>query len=190
MKIIGIDYSLTSPAITIYNGNDKWNYNFGTCTHFCLANNERQRSKWAEIRSVKTEIYPVWDNDLQRYHGLANWVINCCITAISPERPKAYIEDYAYAATGRVFHIAENMAILKDTLTKWGIKYEMIAPTVIKKYATGKGNANKEKMYDAFTDETNRKLLDEFGIKLNNPITDIVDSYYIAKYGHTHGNNT
>ena len=35
--------------------------------------------------------------DLQRYHGLANWVINCCITAISPERPKAYIEDYAYA---------------------------------------------------------------------------------------------
>ena len=82
------------------------------------------------------------------------------------------------------------MAILKDTLTKWGIKYEMIAPTVIKKYATTKGNANKEKMYDAFTDETNRKLLDEFNIKLNNPITDIVDSYYIAKYGHAYGNNT
>ena len=45
-------------------------------------------------------------------------------------------------------------------------------------------------MYDAFTDETNRKLLDEFNIKLNNPITDIVDSYYIAKYGHAYGNNT
>ena len=43
---------------------------------------------------------------------------------------------------------------------------------------------------DAFTDETNRKLLDEFNIKLNNPITDIVDSYYIAKYGHAYGNNT
>ena len=98
MKIIGIDYSLTSPAITLYNGNDKWNYSSGSCTHFCLASNERQRSKWAEIRSVKTDIYPVWETDLQRYHGLANWVINCCITAISPERPKAYIEDYAYAA--------------------------------------------------------------------------------------------
>ena len=160
MKIIGIDYSLTSPAITLYNGNDNWNYSSGSCTHFCLASNERQRSKWAEIRSVKTDIYPVWETDLQRYHG------------------------------GRVFNIAENMAILKDTLTKWGIKYEMIAPTVIKKYATTKGNANKEKMYDAFTDETNRKLLDEFNIKLNNPITDIVDSYYIAKYGHAYGNNT
>ena len=147
MKIIGIDYSLTSPAITLYNGNDKWNYNSGSCTHFCLASNERQRSKWAEIRSIRTDIYPAWETDLQRYHGLANWVINCCITAISPERPKAYIEDYAYAATGRVFNIAENMAILKDTLTKWGIKYEMIAPTVIKKYATTKGNANKEKIY-------------------------------------------
>ena len=82
------------------------------------------------------------------------------------------------------------MAILKDTLTNWGIKYEMIPPTVIKKYATTKGNANKEKMYDAFVEETNRKLLDEFKIKLNNPITDIVDSYYIAKYGYEHGKNT
>ena len=86
MKIIGIDYSLTSPAITLYNGNDNWNYSSGSCTHFCLASNERQRSKWAEIRSVKTDIYPAWETDLQRYHGLANWVINCCITAINPER--------------------------------------------------------------------------------------------------------
>ena len=88
MKIIGIDYSLTSPAITLYNGNDKWNYSSGSCTHFCLASNERQRQKWAEIRSIKTDTYPAWDNDLQRYHGLADWAINCCITAISPERPK------------------------------------------------------------------------------------------------------
>ena len=190
MKIIGIDYSLTSPDITVYNGNDKWNYNSGNCTHFCLVRNERQRQKWSKIRSIELKIYPDWTDDLQRYHALANWVIDCCITPQNPIRPKAYIEDYAYAATGRVFHIAENMAILKDTLAKWGIKYEMIPPTVIKKYATDKGNANKEKMYDAFTDETNRKLLDEFNIKLNNPITDIVDSYYIAKYGHAYGNNT
>ena len=190
MKIIGIDYSLTSPAITLYNGNDSWDYNNGSCTHFCLVRNERQRQKWAEIRSVNLKIYPVWDNDLQRYHGLANWVINSCITAMDPVRPKAYIEDYAFAATGRVFHIAENMAILKDTLNKWGISYEMIPPTVIKKYATGKGNANKEKMYEAFSEESHRNLLQEFNTKLNNPITDIVDSYYIAKYGYAHGNNT
>ena len=37
----------------------------------------------------------------------------------------------------------------------------MIAPTVIKKYATTKVMHNKENI-DAFTDETDRNLLDEF----------------------------
>ena len=182
-KIIGIDYSLTSPALTIIN-NDTINF-------FCLTKSEKKILEWSNISNINVQLYKPWSGDLQRYHNLANWVINCCITAISPERPKAYIEDYAYAATGRVFNIAENMAILKDTLNKWGIKYEMIAPTIIKKFATEKGNANKEKMYEAFADKTNRNLMKEFSINnLNNPITDIVDSYFIAKYGQTHGNNT
>ena len=192
MKIIGIDYSLTSPAITVFNGNDDWGSGGSNITHHCLAKNQRQRQRWSErdLKNIEISIYKEWSTDLERYHFLADWVINKCITAMNPVRPKAYIEDYAFAATGRVFHIAENTAILKDTPSKWGIKYELIPPTVIKKYATGKGNANKEKMYDAFTQETHRDLMHEFNTKLNNPITDIVDSYYIAKYGHTYGNNT
>ena len=192
MKIIGIDYSLTSPAVTVFNGNNDWDSDGCSITHYCLANSQRQRSKWSErdLKNIEISVYEEWSTDLERYHFLADWVINSCITGMNPVRPKAYIEDYAFAATGRVFHIAENMAILKDTLRKWGISYEMIPPTVIKKYATGKGNANKEKMYEAFTQETHRDLMLEFNTKLNNPITDIVDSYYIAKYGHTYGNNT
>jgi len=55
--------------------------------------------------------------------------------------------------------------------------------------ATGKGNADKEKMYEQFTKDTKIDLKKIFDMnKLNNPVTDIIDSYYIAKSGYE--NNT
>ena len=58
----------------------------------------------------------------------------------------------------------------------------------IKKFATGKGNANKELMYDAFVDEllTPKDLKEQLtprAKKVISPINDIVDSYFIAKAG-------
>ena len=64
------------------------------------------------------------------------------------------------------------------------ILYETIVPSVVKKFASGKGNADKQLMYDSFKKETNINLMNLFEQeKLNNPVTDIVDSYYIAKVG-------
>ena len=57
------------------------------------------------------------------------------------------LEDYAFAAKGRVFHIAENTGILKYKLFQQGIPLETISPSAVKKNATGKGNADKEMMY-------------------------------------------
>ena len=66
--------------------------------------------------------------------------------------------------------------------------FTSVPPTVIKKYATGKGNANKEIMYDAFcaeilTPSDLKSRLTPKSKKLRNPVTDIVDSYFICKYG-------
>ena len=56
---------------------------------------------------------------------------------------------------------------------------------MIKKKATGKGNADKLKMYEQFVRDTGIDLMKAFEqIKLNNPVTDIVDSYYIVKAGY------
>ena len=58
-------------------------------------------------------------------------------------------------------------------------------PSVVKKGATGKGNADKDKMYEAFVKETKvdlKKLFDTD--KVGNPISDIVDSYFIQKVGY------
>ena len=59
---------------------------------------------------------------------------------------------------------------------------------VIKKYATGKGNANKEVMYEAFNAELLtppdlKTILKPKSTKLTSPVTDIVDAYFIAKWG-------
>ena len=65
------------------------------------------------------------------------------------------------------------------------ILYDTIVPSVVKKHASGKGNADKQLMYDSFLNHTGADLLKAFDMgKLNNPVTDIVDSYYIAKVGY------
>ena len=76
------------------------------------------------------------------------------------------------------------MGTLKHKLYKLNKRFQVIGPGHIKKNATGKGNADKQKMYDQFIADTGINLVNKLDLsKLNNPVTDIVDSYYIAKYG-------
>lgn len=105
------------------------------------------------------------------------------------------IESYALHGMGRVFDLAELSSLIKSKLIELPIKKKIISlrPTEVKKFATGKGNSKKEKMLKSFreldTEETN-KILEIFDINNNDyvkntksPIEDIVDSYFICKYG-------
>ena len=84
--------------------------------------------------------------------------------------------------------VAENSGLLKHKMYRDNQEFISVPPTVIKKFATDKGNANKELMYNAFSEESNvpkdfQKTLRPKSTKLTNPTTDIVDSYWICKYG-------
>ena len=99
---------------------------------------------------------------------------------------KVFIEGYSFGSKGQaVFQIAENCGILKYRLQMSpSMLYDTIVPSVVKKHASGKGNADKQLMYDSFTKHTGVDLMKMFDMgKLNNPVTDIIDSYYIAKVG-------
>ena len=103
---------------------------------------------------------------------------------------QVFIEGYAFATSGKshVRSVAENSGLLKHKMYKAKQTFTSIPPSVIKKYATGKGNANKDLMYDAFSEESTtppdlQKTLKPKSNKLSNPTTDIVDSYWICKYG-------
>lgn len=179
MKIIGIDLSLTSPACCLFHGDE---FNFEQCKFYFFTTNKK-------IHGDKHPVYgmlaPDYTNDQERYHNIAKWVIDIT-NWYDPDH--IFIEDYAFASTGRVFNIAENCGILKYILWTKGKTFSTIPPTVVKKVATGKGNSNKVAMELSFLEQTGfcfRKHL-QLSESATNPISDLIDSYYVAKAGLTY----
>jgi len=177
MVIAGVDYSLTSPAICIHNGKE-WSYN--NCTFYYLVNKEKHLKN--EDKKYVPTLYPSYREDVERFHLLSEWSVG---NILGDGASSVALEGYAFGAVGRVFQIAENGGLLKFKLWKADISIRNFPPTMIKKFATGKGTANKEMMIEAFEAETGVDIREKCGIvtKQWNPISDIVDAYYIAKYG-------
>lgn len=177
MIVCGVDYSLTSPAITVHKG-DEWSID--NCKFYYFVGKE---SLVVTDKDFTGFVYPKFECDPHRYNNLADWSMSI-IRENKVE--KMFIEGYAFGAVGRVFQIAENAGLFKYKVWKEGIPYSIFAPSEIKKHATGKGNATKEKLYEAFLAETSvdiRQRLNIIKLTQWNPLSDIVDSYYIAKLG-------
>ena len=95
------------------------------------------------------------------------------------------VEGYAFAATGRVFDVAENTGLLKYKLWSTETPFNTVSPPTVKKFATGSGAATKDKMHDAWMKDTGINLHEELTPKrerVGNPVSDIVDSYFICKH--------
>jgi len=179
--IIGIDYSLNSPAVCIStNGGTA----FSDCYFYYLTSKKKYIGKMLE--NVIGYEHKEYKSPIERFSNLSSWVLHILDTLHKKQINKhVFIEGYSYGSKGQaIFQIAENGGILKYRLQdKFTCK--TIVPSVVKKHASGKGNADKQLMYDSFKNHTKQDLLKMFDMgKLNNPVTDIVDSYYIAKVGY------
>tara|TARA_A100000164_G_scaffold157136_1_gene139387 strand:- start:94 stop:558 length:465 start_codon:yes stop_codon:yes gene_type:complete len=132
------------------------------------------------------EEHQEYNTPIERFTNISTWVMSKL-----PKSLKVYIEGYSFGSKGQaIFQIAENCGILKYRLQEANIPYETIVPSVVKKGATGKGNADKDMMYEAFNKETKidlKKLFDTD--KVGNPISDIADSYFIQKVGNENSNS-
>jgi len=173
--VVGIDYSLTSPCVCV--SKDK---TFTNSFFYYLNDRKTVQGKFHNILGEQHEEYLT---DQERYENIASWVLTI-LADFKKEDVVILIEDYSFGSKGKVFNIAENCGILKYMLYKRGYKFFTVPPTVVKKFATGKGNATKEKMYETFLKDT---FVDLHNIispttKLGSPTTDVVDSWYIAKY--------
>ena len=178
--IVGIDYSLNSPAICIADDN----FDFNKCSFHFLTSKKKHIGKFGknifgyEIKDYNTPI--------ERFSNISTWALDI-IHKHKSNTAKVFVEGYSFGSKGQaVFQIAENCGILKYRLQMSpSILYDTIVPSVVKKHASGKGNADKQLMYDSFKEHTKQDLLKMFDMgKLNNPVTDIIDSYYIAKVGY------
>jgi len=170
--IIGIDYSLTSPAVCIENGE---------LMFFFLTSKKKHIGKFGN--NIFGYEHKEYTTPIQRFSYISDFVFDVIDQV---PNPKVFIEGYSFGSKGRgVFQIAENCGILKYRLQEANIPYDTIVPSVVKKGATGKGNADKDMMYEAFIKETNidlKKLLDTD--KVGNPVSDIADAYFIKKVGY------
>lgn len=178
MSIAGIDYSLRSPAICIFMGNSRAEFKFSNCLFFYLTDVKKNARSFG--KNISGELFSSYNQDCERYDSISEWacdkIVGCNQVAL---------EGYAYNAKGRVFHIAENTGILKYKMFQRGVPLDVVEPTKVKKFATEKGNASKQEMYDAFLKETKidlKTIMQPEKKDVDNPVTDIVDAYYICKF--------
>lgn len=176
MIICGIDYSITSPAVAIFNGTDVRLYGWTGKKH----------TQWSN-KSLHIDVcpYPEYTSEIERLSNLAA----CVHDTIMIHNPThAFIEGYSFGGSGKVFNIAEGCGILKHKLWTSGIHCHDLSPGTVKKLATGAGNAKKPEMVEQFIKDTGVDIYDVFGKKkglktIPSPITDLVDAYYVAKWG-------
>lgn len=173
--VVGVDYSLTSPAICIHVG-DEWHIR--NCSFHFLTDRPKLEGKNQQFYGT---LKPAHSCDEQRHDQLSGWAYDL-IAKHDPSR--VVIEGYSFGSVGRVFNLAENCGLLKYKLWKGKVHFDVAAPTTIKKFSTGKGNANKERMQEAFIAETSVDVKFILGIsdKQWNPSSDIIDAYFLAKY--------
>jgi Holliday junction resolvasome RuvABC endonuclease subunit len=177
MKLASLDYSMTSPAICVFEG-ETWN--FSHCKFYFFI-----KSKFAiKTDQLISSDYPEYETQQERFAKLAQWSLDILQ---ENDVKHVFIEGYSMGSkSSSLFQIGENTGTLKHYLWKSDISFDLFAPTSVKKYATGKGNAPKDRMWEAFLEETDCNIFHILGLEQGkswNPVSDIVDAYYICKMG-------
>ena len=177
---VGIDYSLTSPCMCLME-----EPSFGGSSFFFLTSEKRNTGML--LPNVRGDLHSDYLVEQERHDNISNYFLQ-----LLKERAEKYsfhiiLEDYSFGSKGRVFNLAENCGLLKHKL--WENKYifNTVAPTVLKKFATGKGNSNKDAMYASFLAADNpdiNKIISPKKSTIGNPVSDIVDAYYLALYSY------
>jgi len=177
--IAGVDYSLSSPACCILNQNH--------IEIYCMVKHNFIDINYL-VEPISIIIYKINKEQLSPYLRI-NYLSELFFNILKNVDEIAF-EDYSFGSVGKVFGIAENTGVLKQKLFEYGIPLSLFAPSQIKKFATGKGNAKKEQMIEAFETNLNIDLYKIFNINKDkgpiSPLSDIADSYFIAKYLQTY----
>lgn len=171
--IAGIDYSLSSPSLCIGNGS------FEECKFFILGHKSKDLDHIASFGNITTGIIPDdYSIFSERYENIAIFFLK---HLLDHNIKTVNLEGYAMGAKGKVFNIAEHTGLLKYLLWKHDIDVNIIEPTKVKKFATGKGKANKILMNEAFEEQTGIKIVRAEHKIGASPYSDIIDSWFISR---------
>ena len=194
---IGIDFSITSPAVTILapDGNftsmwwtkvkkyaTKFSNGQGNFIGYelfkpCGANNadvslSYLENAWSIVNAIKTE--------LELYVCAAG---NVCFLR---DNIKIAFENYSFGSQNKAFYIAEATAALKYVLLEntSAEAWDVVPPQTVRKQVIGNGRAKKEEVVEWFIAETGVDIVSLLGASRPgmSPVTDIADSYAVATY--------
>jgi crossover junction endodeoxyribonuclease RuvC len=123
MKIIGLDISLTGTGVAVYSSSTRSIYTV------CIRT-KPQKDWYGRIKTILSAVLKEVQGSGEEYEP----ILVC-------------VEGFAFGARGKVFEIAELSGVIKYHLTQvYDCNLVQIPPTSVKKYITGKGNANKDVM--------------------------------------------
>jgi len=184
--LAGIDYSINSPAMSMYIGDmEKDRFFLGNLDFFAYADTKKVEN---ENRFVKINDGS-WQNFMERWRDIALKFLYKIFEIGNKNnvlRDNIYIiiEGYSYHAPrslkpGLVFNIAEATAILKYILYINKLKFKIYQPKSVKKFITGNGNANKKLVYDTICKDLKINLSEYLKIKEGDLLYDFSDSFSI-----------
>jgi len=184
MLHIGIDFSISSPCVCFWN--TKQQHLFENCEFFFL-HSKRSITKINFPNNIHySESSESKDNSVRFAENATLLTSEIKKRLDNVKKYVIMLEGYSMGAKGRLFDIGEATGIFKLFLSQENIKPLVIAPTQIKKLATGKGNANKFQMLEKFmeinTSLHNSEWIDVLTTEkhIQPPLTDLVDSFFIA----------
>lgn len=181
--MIGIDFSMNSPAVVIGDSKDPHKLMM-----LCF---KQRKSDQSNVKNIIIETFKEYPTNEERYYNNALIILE--FIEEHSKSKEVWIEDYSYGSSGTVFNIAEATGILKHLLWINGYTINKVSPKSVKKFATQSGNSNKTDMYDSFMKEYNFNFNDKLsgptkdlrtGYKdIPSPVSDIIDAYFILMYG-------
>lgn len=157
MTTVGLDYSLTAPALAVLS----------------LDGQLHHTQHWAN--------QPIHSSHTHR----TIWLAKEITTAILKFNPKTvWIEDYAFSANGRITAIAEGVGVLKSFLVTNGVEVVPVPISTWKKALTDNGRATKDQVLQAVNEKFNLNLT---GRKGEQDIADAIGVAYYAYCAYTQG---
>ncbi|MCA9496579.1 MAG: hypothetical protein KC589_06550 [Nanoarchaeota archaeon] len=179
---IGIDYSISSPAMCVIKDDNTEIHCFHKEDSFFYLVDKK-------LNDFKIITYTLNKKSLdlyEYYEKQTDIIISAILQSLNSNNYHLSLEDYSFSSNGKVFNIGEATGILKYKLHKNNLSYFVFSPKTIKKFATNNGNSNKDNMVDQFYKDTEIDLFDSLQLNrrktIPSPITDIVDSYYQTLY--------
>lgn len=186
MRIAGIDLSITCPGVTTFEGGKKWKAD--RCgLYYYHKSIDGFYSYTCGVGLINTygTLHKPWLTQMERFQHILDWFNEILDT---DEPSVVALEGYSFMSKGRQHDKAELTGLVKMELHRRAIQVIDVSPAKLKKYATGKGNAKKDEMNDAFTAECGIDLKANFNPakSVDSPSGDMIDSYYLCRMVHDH----